>query len=205
MKKKILTLIVCLTLLVTPLPVNAATIDFSELINILFNNEEITDIYYNNELIWTTFKEPFYVIQDGVLQADSYTLAEQQLGAGGHSWGEQAWGNYLVNISQDGYCACSVSFDTKGAPNIQIAGELGAGYFGTNYPHCYKIEVIVTGDNVEIAKYTYDTAAYSFGFSETINVRGYKNITVKPIVTCIAYPDQATAMIAKLTTVYCCK
>lgn len=175
-----------------------------ELQSMTYNGSEVQTWTHNGVEVYTGFNEPFYVIEDGVLQPDSYTSANRQLGAGGHTWNEQAWGNALVNIEQNGYCACDVSFDTKGAPKLHVVGEVAAGYQGTQNPSNYRCELIVMGDGVEIARFTYTEAIYTNPFNETIDIRGYKNITVKPIVTCIAHHG-ATQMIAKLTTVYCYK
>lgn len=176
-----------------------------ELQSMTYNGVEVQTWTHDGVEVYTGFNEPFYVIEEGVLQANSYTSANRQLGTGGHTWSEQNWGNSMVNISQDGYCACSVSFDTKGAPKLHIVGDVGAGYQATQNPNNYRCELIVMGDGVEIAKFTYERAIYTNAFNEAIDIRGYKNITVKPIVTCIAYRDQPTQMIAKLTSVYCYK
>lgn len=174
MKKILLSLLLNISLLLSPIQLDALEIDFSSLSQVFFDNEEISDVYLNGELVWTSF-EPFYWINNGIVQ-DGYPSTYASVSDNIQSGDDWTIQNSILDLH-----ACSSenwqilgttdAVDTQGANYVDI----GASFAGND--NCnYQIIGIKNGVETVIETYTAST--------DNILIEGYDSIKLQ---TCCSH------------------
>ena len=186
--------ILCSLLLSISLSLTSFGIDFSQLVSILFNNEEITEVYYNDELVWKA-NEPFYVIENGFLVEGNYVSASR-IGTHLHSCVNKDYG-YLGHSADDSLphnAGATVTFKTNGAKTLRVKGEASEWSYNGVKLNYSQINIIVNGVTV-ISENHVPVLDKEYDISE------YEEVTAKYI--CIEDYSDKTNVGAWITEIYC--